>query len=303
MLAIDLNQGDIVKKTWWRMPAFDASLEDEREALARFLDVFTSACELRMLADVPVTTFLSGGVDSSLIQAVVKSERTYTVHFEAFEDTIDERPYVRELAARFDFEATILTPTQEDLTAHLDALARAIEMPVGSFSLLPLFLLSRAARADRFEVGLSGEGADELFNGYHRSGLLLREQAVIDRESAGAYGPLAQRYFGSGLERFARMASRDGLAGAIDLAPLLSPRWREGASLSENICRIESGVFLQPLLAMADRMSMANGFEMRNPFLDHRVVDLATKLHPSLKFREGQGKWLFAPGAAGVGGG
>jgi len=89
------------------------------------------------------------------------------------------------------------------------------------------------------------------------------------------------------------MASRDGLAGAAALNDRLRGRWREGASLSENISRVEAGVFLQPLLRMADRMSMANGLEMRNPFLDHRVVDLATKLHPSLKFKDGQGEWLL----------
>lgn len=292
-LTLDLRSDELSKQTWWRLPAFEASLDDEREALARFLEVFTSACELRKLADVPVTTFLSGGIDSSLIQAVVRSEKTYTVHFEEYAETIDERPFVGELADRLGFEASVIVPTKEDLTAHLDTIARSIEMPVGSFSLLPLFMLSHAARADGFEVGLSGEGADELFNGYHRTGLLLREQARIDAESAGAYGPLARRYFGSGLERYARMASRDGLKGAVALLELFRPRWRAGASLSENICRIESGIFLQPLLAMADRMSMANGLEMRNPFLDHRVVDLATRLHPSLKYRDGQGKWLL----------
>ncbi|XAL98225.1 asparagine synthase (glutamine-hydrolyzing) [Phycisphaeraceae bacterium D3-23] len=292
-LTVDLRSGELTKHTWWRLPAFDESLDDEREALSQFLDVFSSACELRKLADVPVTTFLSGGIDSSLIQAVVRSEKTYTVHFEEYADTIDERPYVREMAERFGFDASVIVPTREDLLAHLDTIARSIEMPVGSFSLLPLFMLSRAARADGFEVGLSGEGADELFNGYHRTGVLLREQARIGQEADGAYGPLVRRYFGSGLERYARMASRDGLQAAVALVELLRPRWREGASLSENICRVESGVFLQPLLAMADRMSMANGLEMRNPFLDHRVVDLATKLHPSLKYRDGQGKWLL----------
>lgn len=292
-LTVSLDTGEATRRTWWRMPEADATLEDDGEALRLFLELFTDACGLRKLADVPVTTFLSGGIDSSLIQAVVKSERTYTVHFEAFDGKIDERPYVRELAERLGFDAQVVMPTKDDLVEHLDTIARSIESPVGSFSLLPLFMLSRAARADGFEVGLSGEGADELFNGYHRTGVLLREEALIERESAGAYGPLARRYFGSGLERFARMASRDGLAGAVELAQLLRPRWREGAALSENISRVEAGVFLQPLLAMADRMSMANGLEMRNPFLDHRIVDLAFRLHPSMKFRDGQGKWLL----------
>lgn len=292
-LTVSLDTGEATQRTWWRMPEADAVVADDGDALRLFLDLFTDACELRKLADVPVTTFLSGGIDSSLIQAVVKSERTYTVHFEAFDGKIDERPYVRELAERLGFDAQVVMPTKDDLVEHLDTIARSIESPVGSFSLLPLFMLSRAARADGFEVGLSGEGADELFNGYHRTGVLLREEALIERESAGAYGPLARRYFGSGLERFARMASRDGLAGAVELAQLLRPRWREGAALSENISRVEAGVFLQPLLAMADRMSMANGLEMRNPFLDHRIVDLAFRLHPTMKFRDGQGKWLL----------
>lgn len=293
VLEIDLANGQIKKKMWWRLPDFDPVIEDPAEGIRTFLDAFTRACELRKLADVPVTTFLSGGLDSSLIQAVVGSEKTYTVHFNEYDGIIDERPYVREFAERQGFDAAIVIPTRGDLVEHLDAIARAIEMPVGSFSLLPLFMLAKAARQDGFEVGLSGEGADELFNGYHRTGMLLREQAFIDAESAGDYAPLAKRYFGGGLERFCKMASRGGEAGAQQLRKALRPRWHEDNTLAQNITRIETEVFLQPLLTMADRMSMAHGLEMRNPFLDVHVVELATRLSDNLKFRDGQTKWLL----------
>jgi len=293
VIAVDLASGEVKKRTWWRLPDADPVIEDEAQGVRAFLDVFTKACDLRKLADVPVTTFLSGGLDSSLIQAVVGSDQTYTIHFSEYDGTIDERPYVQEFAQERGFAARVVTPTRDDLIDNLDAIARAIEMPVGSFSLLPLFMLANAARADGYKVGLSGEGADELFNGYHRTGMLLREQALIDQESAGDYAPLAQRYFGSGLERFCKMASRDGETGANALRKALRARWRDGDSLGQNISRIETGVFLQPLLMMADRMSMANSLEMRNPFLDFHVVELAAKMSDGLKFRNGQTKWVL----------
>jgi asparagine synthase (glutamine-hydrolysing) len=278
---------------WWQLPDPTPEITDETIAVDRFIHLFEDACRIRKLADVPVTIFLSGGVDSSLIQAVLKLDVSYTVQFSEFEQTINERDYVVEFARHANFESRIVTPTRQEFLDTFSELARLIEFPVGSFSVFPLFCLARQARRDGFVVALSGEGSDELFNGYYRNELLLREELELEPDFRGPYGTLCRRYFGTPLERFCRMASRHGMSGVPPLLDFFSDRWRDDLSLAQNLTRIETSVFLQPLLVMADRLSMGNSLEVRNPFLDYRLVEFSLHLDDRLKYRDGQGKWLL----------
>jgi asparagine synthase (glutamine-hydrolysing) len=292
-VAWEADSGDFQQRRWWTFPAHTGELTDEDEALNEFLDVFQDACAIRKLADVPVTVFLSGGVDSSLIQATLGLDTTYTVQFEEFRETIDEEAFVQEFARVRGFEARIVRPTKEDFLETFPDLARFIEFPVGSLSVLPLYCISRQARADGFVVALSGEGSDELFNGYYRHELLLGEDARLEREFGGPYGALSRRYFGSSLERFCRMASRKGTEGVSELVEFFAPSWSDDRSMAQNLSVVEATVFLQALLVMADRLSMGNSLEVRNPFLDHRIVDFSARLSDDLKFRDGHGKHLL----------
>jgi asparagine synthase (glutamine-hydrolysing) len=284
---------EVARQTWWHFPEPEPDLHDEERAVDDFLALFTDACAIRKVADVPVTIFLSGGIDSSLIQAVVRCPVTYTVQFSEFADTINEQRYVTEFAEHLGFEPRIVTPTRHDFLETFPDLARFIEFPVGSQSVLPLFCLARQARHDGFVVALSGEGSDELFNGYYRNELLLREEERLAADFAGVYGTLCRRYFGAPLERFCRMVSRQGLAGVPLLLDFFGPRWRTDRTFAQNLSVIEATVFLQPLLVMADRLSMGNSLEVRNPFLDYRLVEFSARLADDLKFRDGQGKWLL----------
>ena len=278
---------------WWTFPDPEPTITEDEAAVTAFLDLFTDACKIRQLADVPVTIFLSGGVDSSLIQAVVRCDVTYTVQFAEFEQTINERDYVLEFAKAAGFEPRIVTPTRDDFLETFPDLARFIEFPVGSQSVLPLFCLARQARRDGFVVALSGEGSDELFNGYFRNELLLREAERLEEDFGGPYDTLCRRYFGTPVERFCRMVSRQGLVGVPALLDYFGPLWRPERSLGQNLSLLETTVFLQPLLVMADRLSMGNSLEVRNPFLDYRLVELSTRLADHLKFRQGRGKWVL----------
>jgi asparagine synthase (glutamine-hydrolysing) len=292
-LVWDPDTNAVTTTRWWTFPEHTGTLDDEPAAIDELLALLEDACRLRKVADVPVTLFLSGGVDSSLIQAILKLPVTYTVQFAEFKDTIDEQTYVTEFAQALGFEPRIVTPTKADFLETFSDLARCIEFPVGSFSVLPLYCLSRQARRDGFVVALSGEGSDELFNGYFRNELLLREDAALARDLEGPYGTLCRRYFGSPLERFARMASRQGMGGVPELIEFFAPRWSDARTLGQNMSVVEATVFMQPLLVMADRLSMGNSLEVRNPFLDHRIVELSTRLSDRLKYRGVQGKYLL----------
>jgi asparagine synthase (glutamine-hydrolysing) len=109
---------------------------------------------------------------------------------------------------------------------------------------------------------------------------------------ASDYRSMLARYEGSDLDRFCRMASRSGLAGAALMKAYLTNLWSDRKPLLENVCYVESRIFLQPLLQMADRMSMAHSVEGRNPYLDHRIVEFAFSLDDRLRYRNGIGKWI-----------
>jgi asparagine synthase (glutamine-hydrolysing) len=292
-LIYDANSNEATIKRWWSFPDQDPEITDPDQAIDEFIDLFSDSCRIRKVADVPVTIFLSGGVDSSLIQAVLKLDVSYTVQFAEFASTINERDLVVEFSKKLGFEPRIVMPTRDEFLNTFGDLARHIEFPVGSFSVFPLFCLARAARRDGFVVALSGEGADELFNGYHRNELLLREDRELKPDFAGPYGTLCARYFGSPLERFCRMASRQGLPGLPMLLDYFGPRWRNHRSLGQNLSLLEATVFMQPLLVMADRLSMGSSLEVRNPFLDYRIVEFSAKLADDLKYRDGHGKWIL----------
>lgn len=292
-LRVAVDEGRVSSGIWWTFPDPAVDIVDERTAVREVLSVLEDACRIRKVADVPVTIFLSGGVDSSLIQAIVGCDTSFTVQFAEFESTINERDFVLDFAAKKGFDPRIVVPTKSEFLEDFTDLARFMEFPVGSFSVFPLYCLARAARKAGFVVALSGEGADELFNGYYRNELLLREDAELGPELGGPYGTLCKRYFGSRVERFCRMASRQGPSGVPLLLEWFGPRWRDDRSFGQNLSLFETTVFLQPLLIMADRLSMGNSLEVRNPFLDYRILEFSTKVADSLKYREGHGKWIL----------
>jgi asparagine synthase (glutamine-hydrolysing) len=292
-LTWNSSTNKITQCRWWEFPRYTGCISDEEEALAEFLPLFRDACEIRRNADVPVTVFLSGGIDSSLIQAVLGLPTTYTVQFNEYEKLINEIQYTGEFARACNFENRIVKPSKKDFQSVFHLLARHIEFPVGSFSIYPLYCLGRQAKEDGFKVALSGEGADELFNGYFRNQILIEERGHIDAYHSGDYRQLAQRYFGPDLERFTRMANRHEARNDRELLDLFNARWNKHAPMHHNISKLETEIFLQPLLTMADRMSMANSMEVRTPFLDYRIIEFSAKLAPKLRFCNGQGKYLL----------
>jgi asparagine synthetase B (glutamine-hydrolysing) len=92
---------------------------------------------------------------------------------------------------------------------------------------------------------------------------------------------------------FAAWRAAKGLLGVPLLLEYFGKSWRTQCSLGQNLSYLEATVFMQPLLVMADRLSMGSSLEVRNPFLDYRIVDFSAKLADDLKYREGHGKWIL----------
>ncbi|MEO8453327.1 MAG: asparagine synthase (glutamine-hydrolyzing), partial [Gemmatimonadota bacterium] len=294
---------------WWRLPAHepereatDADLESELEHLLR------ESIRRRLIADVPVGILLSGGLDSSLITALAAGQgatvRTFTIRFPGH-GRFDETEHARLIARTFGTEHVEAEADPPSEAAVQDLLS-GMDEAVGDSSLLPMHLVSRIARAHVPAV-LGGEGGDELFGGYGHHHWLNRTAAlrrtIPQSWRAGLRGIAARLPVGfRGRHQLAGLAGDDASAIAhSDLyldadarRELLTPatlRWLDASPIPEAVraarvrplggisrrARIDDFLGYLPgdILAKVDRASMRTSLEVRAPFLDHHVIELA----------------------------
>jgi asparagine synthase (glutamine-hydrolysing) len=289
------------------------------ECVAEVRTRLSAAVERRLIADVPVGAFLSGGVDSSTVVALMaqlstKPVRTFTIGFEDTEG-YDERPYARQVAERYATEHVefVVKPDAVDL---VERLLWHHDVPFGDSSAIPTYLLSELTRR-HVTVALCGDGGDELFAGYERftAACLMDDLArPLAMARPGLSRLLAAVDGGSGRTRVAaarRLLARTelGLPDAyIAWVSAVSPEWRarlvgdaeswgtqdwrqiwsatEGCDTLDRLLDVNLRTYLlDDLLPKVDRMAMAHALEVRSPFLDHGLAEFALRLPPSARMR------------------
>jgi len=300
---------------YWSPQAADASASDE-EWLERVRASVGNAVRKRLVADVPLGALLSGGIDSSVVvalmaQASAEPVRTFTVGFA--DARYDERAYARAVAERYGTVHEELEIT-EDVAATLPRLAASYDEPLGDEAAFPTFLIAEQARR-HVTVALAGDGGDEAFAGYERyiaERLAQRVPTVAARGGAALMRlvPAARREPRSTLFRAARFLdvagtpSRERYARLMEVFPLelrrelwLDPRHASPVRLVPpqpgiaGLQQLDLETYLPgDLLLKADIASMAHSLELRSPFLDHEVVELGLALPPHLKTRGREGK-------------
>ena len=297
-------------------PSLDLGLDEAAQEVRRLLE---AAIRRRLVSDVPLGAFLSGGIDSSAIVAMMagvmgEPVKTFTIGFED-RDGFDERPFARAVAERFGTEhhESVAHPEAVDL---VERLVWHHDQPFGDSSAVPTFLLNQVAR-EHVTVALSGDGGDELFAGYERfaGGLAVDRvlavpaplrssgRRLLDALPAGALRGRVGR-----AQRFAGMVEAGmpmAYLGWISYVPeawrrqlLAAPddwarreyeqRWREtaGARTLDRLLALNIETYLvDDLLVKMDRTSMAHGLEVRSPFLDTELVQFAARLAPGVKAR------------------
>jgi len=258
----------------------------EEQALLRLEDALMQSVDFHQRADVPYGMFLSGGIDSSALLALMARLNDTPVHAytAGFPGTNarDERDHARTVAEAVGAEAIDVSVTEEDFWRDLPAIAAAMDDPAADYAIVPTYLLGRAAGAD-LKVVLTGEGGDELFGGYGRyrsarrprwlGGRPLRARGTFDDMDILRQSPLHWRDGIAGAEISAKMPGRTALqvAQATDCADWLP----------------------NDLLTKADRCLMAHGLEGRVPFLDPAVVAASFSLPDRLKIEGRMGKILL----------
>src|SRR5215472_16148193 len=264
---------------------------DPARAVDRFDELLNDSVRLRRRADVPMALYLSGGLDSGLLAYMARPAVCYSCHF-PYGEKYDELGYAREI----DTEHIVVEPTPEDFEQYLPSIMYHLDMPVGSFSMFPLFMLAKRA-AERVKIVMSGEGADELFAGYARYLILVREQELYEVPELRLYKPLLSGYLGSTLDRFSRLLNRGSVPDDA-VKSVIARHFEEFENLVHAMGYTEFKSLLVSLLQMEDRSAAAFGLENRSPFLDHRLIELAFSIPTDMKIRGSSLKWILRQVAA-----
>jgi asparagine synthase (glutamine-hydrolysing) len=301
----------------------------DEEAITAFEQQLSESIAGQMVADVPLGAFLSGGIDSSTVVALMQAQsirpvQTFTIGFA--EDGYNEAEHAKTVAHHLCTEHTELYVTAAQAQEVIPKLATIYDEPFGDASAIPTHLVSQLTRR-HVTVSLSGDGGDELLGGYDRYLRVSRLWAHLGRVPPmfrkvgakvlrlGGHSAMDPLYWRCGARRNASLAERmqfwaDYLEArsADEMYDTAMSLWRHPAEsrfhlfpqvahLDEPIERMmvaDSLAYLpDDILVKVDRAAMAVSLETRVPLLDHRVVELAWRLPYAMKVRGGQGKWML----------
>ena len=326
---LEYSAGKVAIHQYWELPAFgtrDAGSEEEcLEELERRL---AEAVRVRLISDVPLGALLSGGVDSSIVVALMARAgtgqvKTFSIGFGKRD--FNEAEYARQVAERFGTNHHELV-VEPNITETLAMLSHMLEEPFGDSSMIPTYYVSKLAR-QHVTVALSGDGGDELFAGYDRYAINLRRSRygippwlgrvyrshvypVLPQNLRGrkfawniSLSPL-ERYldglsFLPALDRERSLFTDEFVARARQWADPFDQfrRYYNDSPAHDALSRLlylDMKTYLTAdILAKVDRMSMATSLEMRCPILDHEFIEWVATLPIEYKFRTGTRKYLL----------
>ncbi len=318
-----VHNGQLTLHPYWRLNDLAGKgppITDPRQGMEELKELVESSVRYRLIADVPYGTFLSGGIDSSLVSAVAQSQHsqpvnTFSIGF--WNEAYDESGHAREVARYLGTNHHEMHITREDALEWLPRLTHIYDEPYADSSAIPTLLVSQMARR-HVTVTLSGDGGDELFMGYGAYNWAQRLSASyipwVGKPAAWMlrYGPHKYR-------RAARMFENPGddklrshifsqeqyLFSRREVKQMLIAPWQCNFTLDEHSphpgfepaeeqALFDMKYYLpDDLLVKVDRASMHFGLETRVPLLDHRIVEKALNIHQNLKMHRGQSKWIL----------
>jgi asparagine synthase (glutamine-hydrolysing) len=321
--TLHVEDGDVVVRRYWSVPREPCSEPEfaESEYVERLREGFEEAVRSRLVSDVPIGAFLSGGIDSAAVVAVMTKllggpVRTFSIGF-ADEPSFNELPYARMVARRFNSDHHEFV-VQPDAVELLPKLVWHYDQPFADSSAIPAYLVAQMTR-EHVKVALTGDGGDELFAGYERfaaarlaeyyqrvprflqnslsrlarawpestayDDLARRVRRFVD----GAAMPLPERYL-----QWVGVFQPDYLRQLLDDSSAVDPvehfygyfSGRERDDPLAELLAVNLSTYLPgDLLVKTDRMTMANSLEARCPFLDHALLEYASRIPSSLKLK------------------
>ena len=335
------KDSEVSIKKYWNLEYEPKHSEiSDKEFVEQWLKKFKEAVKLRLMADVPLGMFLSGGIDSSAIAAVMSEMvaepiKTFSVGFA--EREANEFRYARMVSEKFGTEHHEITITPEQFFAKLPELIRHEDEPLGFTASVPLYFVSELAQK-HVKVVLTGEGSDEILAGYARY-----YKALKLLEYGKKYENLTPSFLRSAVKtgistlpnKLNRKLNRTFLTLDSDVESLyfdnfaifnkkmqnelLSDKtkakiadrnpykfinhWFEednAKSLLDKLLYVDMKTYMQELLMKQDQMSMAASIESRVPFLDHELVEFTARMPLEMKLRGKDTKWILREAMKGI---
>ena len=320
MLTLRASDPRAEPQRYWDMPYAESQAVPVDASEKAFSALMLDAVRIRMLADVPVGVFLSGGLNSSLVAASVDREvfpdlKTFSVALEdAGED--DERDYARAVASHLRTDHREVVVSAQEFIDFLPELPFHTDEPLADPTCIPVYFLAKCAR-EQVKVVLSGEGADEIFAGYTFDLVQKSWDEIIAAANApprkrSAFGaalatltfdashavtippeidqrlvsvPLHITNYLSSAEKQKMFAGNAAFADSIDVLRRDVRRVQNPQPLHQSLYLYCQNWLVEDLLMKADKMTMAASLELRTPFLDYRVVEWAARTPVSTKIR------------------
>ena len=289
------------------------------KAKEQIIEKMRKSVEKRLVSDVPLGAFLSGGIDSSVIVALaserVSDLKTFSIGFKD-NSYFDETQYAALVAEKFKTDHQVFKLSNDDLLQHVGEIVNYLDEPFADSSAIPVYILSKLTK-EKVTVALSGDGADEVFSGYnkHAAWDMSYQHSAFNRLVGfgrwlwpylpkSRYVKITDRF--RQLDRYARILNLNPaekywflaafireeqvakmLVNAVD-QDMLTDRFKSltlgiSPDLNAMLTRDVSMVLPGDMLRKVDLMSMANALEVRVPFLDHEVVDFAFSLPADFK--------------------
>jgi asparagine synthase (glutamine-hydrolysing) len=333
------RNGEVVVSQYWDIPMEDYPVSDRTEPqyIDELKELLERAVTVRLVADVPVGLFVSGGLDSSLVAALARRAKDnlecFSIGFE--EASFDESHYAQQIARSLGIKHHLKIFSAKDMLSMVQRLPGVLDEPLADPSILPLYLLSQFASA-HMKVVLSGDGGDELFAGYqtyqaHKIVTFYDALPGFVKDTIKALAshlPVSHRYLsldfklkqflkGVGVSSEVRFFLWRGAFSNAERSELLSPevrrelqkenayeeiyRYVRRSGLTKELERIlylSMKLYLQDNnLVTVDRASMANGLEVRSPLLDRDVVEFVCRLPMEYKLNGLKTKYILKKAA------
>lgn len=290
------RRGSIKKYTYWKIWDQLITVPDNLGKIETELtDLITDAIKLRTRNCVHrYGAFISGGVDSALIACIAKPDYIYTCHYPV--DAYDELEYAKLVAKKIKKRLVVVRPTQKDFKRTTESIVYHLDTPC-TWTSFSLWMLLERANKD-IKVVLSGDGADEIFSGYHRYHLLHHDEQIKQLKALEEYSYLINRYYGSPAVRYANLVNRCENRYNRKVQQYLEETIQYYFSKMNNDHIHAMGITdfyttMQELLQFADRLNMAFSIENRSPFLDYRLIQFVFSMPSKYKIRGGISKWIL----------
>lgn len=331
------HDGRLKIEEFWDVK-FEPKHEEKSDAefIEEWREMFAHSVKLRLMADVPLGMFLSGGIDSSAIAAMMSGMvdepiKTFSVGFK--EREANEFEYARIVAKAFKTEHHEITITPEQFFAELPNLVWHEDEPIGFIASVPLYFVSKLAQK-HVKVVLTGEGADEILAGYGRYEKTVRLLQYGEKYESLTPG-FVRGIIKSGAARLGGKLDRTFLTRQSDIENLFfdnfgvfpramqeklfsaetkariserNPYFYQNAWLEKTDARasldkllyVDTKTYLHELLMKQDQMSMAASIESRVPFLDHKLVEFTAQMPTKMKLRGRETKFLLREAMKGI---